>query len=74
MLVLAARVLVSHYRLVVVVDHPAPWVDVRRRDRWRAALVRASVGRTAVWITDDPELADRADRVHELVDGALRET
>jgi len=71
LLVLAARVLVSHYRLLVVVD-PAPWVDVRRRDLWRAALVRASVGRTAIWITDDPELADRADHVHELVGGALR--
>ncbi len=70
-LVLAARVLVSHYRLLVVVD-PSPWVDVRRKDLWRAALVRASVGRTAIWITDDRELADRADRVHELVDGALR--
>ena len=70
-LVLAARALVSHYRLLVVVD-PSPWVDVRRRDLWRATLVRASVGRTAVWITDDRELADRADRVHELVDGALR--
>ena len=71
LLVLAARVLVSHYRLLVVVD-PAPWVDVRRRDLWRAALVRASVGRTAIWITDDPELADRADHVHEMVGGALR--
>jgi len=71
LLVLAARVLVSHYRVLVVVD-PAPWVDARRRDLWRAALVRASVGRTAIWITDDPELADRADYVHELVDGVLR--
>ena len=71
LLVLAARVLVSHYRIVVVVD-PEPWVDSRRGDLWRAALVRASVGRTAIWITADPELADRADYVHELVDGSLR--
>ena len=71
LLVLAARVLVSHYRVVVAVD-PAPWVDLRRKDVWRAALVRASVGRTSIWITNDPELADRADYVHELVDGALR--
>lgn len=71
LLVLAARVLVSHYRLIVVVDS-GPWVDARHMDLWRAALVRASVGRTAVWITDDGELADRADHVHELVDGALR--
>jgi ABC-type transport system involved in cytochrome bd biosynthesis fused ATPase/permease subunit len=73
LLVLAARVLVSHYRLVVVVD-PEPWVDARRGDRWRAALVRASVGRTSIWITGDPELADRADHVHELVEGSLRGT
>jgi len=73
LLVLAARVLVSHYRLVVVVD-PEPWVDARRGDHWRAALVRASVGRTSIWITGDPELADRADHVHELVDGSLRGT
>ena len=71
LLILAARVLISHYRLLVVVD-PAPWVDARRKDLWRAALVRASVGRTAIWITDDDELADRADHVHELVDGSLR--
>lgn len=71
LLVLAARVLVSPYRVVVVVD-PAPWVDQRRRNLWRAALVRASVGRTSIWVTDDPELADRADYVHELVDGSLR--
>jgi ABC-type multidrug transport system fused ATPase/permease subunit len=69
--VLAARVLVSHYRVVVVVD-PIPWVDARSAERWRTALVRASVGRTAVWITTDPELADRADHHHELVDGSLR--
>jgi ABC-type transport system involved in cytochrome bd biosynthesis fused ATPase/permease subunit len=71
LLVLSARVLVSHYRLIVAVD-PEPWVDSRRGDLWRAALVRASVGRTSIWITGDPELADRADYVHELVDGSLR--
>jgi hypothetical protein len=71
LLVLAARALVSHYRLLVVVD-AAPWVDLRHGEIWRAALVRASVGRTAVWITDDRELADRADHVHELVEGSLR--
>lgn len=67
LLVLTARVLVSHYRIVVVVD-PEPWVDARQSEIWRAALVRASVGRTAVLITSDPELADRADHVLELVD------
>jgi hypothetical protein len=72
LLVLAGRVLISHYRMVVVVD-PEPWVDARRGEHWRSALVRASVGRTSIWITGDPELADRADHVHELVDGSLRE-
>jgi ABC-type transport system involved in cytochrome bd biosynthesis fused ATPase/permease subunit len=71
LLVLAARVLVSHYRVVVVLD-PAPWVDLGRKDVWRAALVRASVGRTSIWITGDPELADRAEYVHEFRGGALR--
>ena len=71
LLVLAGRVLVSHYRLVVAVD-PGPWVDSRRTELWRSALVRSSVGRTSVWITNDVELADRAGRVLELVDGSLR--
>jgi predicted ABC-type transport system involved in lysophospholipase L1 biosynthesis ATPase subunit len=71
LLVLAARVLVSHYRLVVAVD-PGPWVDDRRTESWRAALVRASVGRTSVWITNDVELAERAGHVYEYVDGTLR--
>lgn len=70
MLVLAARVLVSPYRVLVAVD-PGPWVDVGRADRWRKALVRASVGRTSVWITGDRDLADRADHVRELVGGSL---
>ena len=71
LLVLAARALTSDYRILVVVD-PGPWVDARRSDLWRAALVRASVGRTAVWITADPELADRAQHVHVLDDGVFR--
>lgn len=73
LLVLAARVLVSPYRVVVVVD-PEPWVDSRHGDLWRAALVRTSVGRTSIWITGDPGLADRADYVHEFVGGALRQS
>ncbi len=68
---LAARVLVSHYRLLVVVD-PVPWADGRAVELWRAAVVRASVGRTAVWITSDAELADRADHRYEFIEGALR--
>jgi ABC-type transport system involved in cytochrome bd biosynthesis fused ATPase/permease subunit len=71
LLLLAARTLTSHYRILVVVD-PGPWVDARRSELWRAALVRTSVGRTAIWITEDPELADRAEHVHELDDGAFR--
>jgi ABC-type transport system involved in cytochrome bd biosynthesis fused ATPase/permease subunit len=61
LLILAARVIPSHYRLVVVVD-PAPWVNLVRAEVWRAAVVRASVGRTAVWLTADRSLATRADR------------
>jgi ABC-type multidrug transport system fused ATPase/permease subunit len=68
---LAARVLVSHHRLLVVVD-PCPWVDARAGELWRAAVVRASVGRTAIWITPDPDLAARADHRCEFVEGALR--
>lgn len=71
LLVLAARVLVSHYRVLVVVD-PGPWVDARLTDLWRAALVRASVGRTAIWITNDVDLADRADHVYEYAQGVLK--
>lgn len=62
LLVLTARVLPSHYRILVVVD-PAPWVNAVRAEVWRAALVRASLGRTSVWITGDRDLARRADRV-----------
>ncbi len=61
LLVLAARVIPSHYRVLVVVD-PTPWVNLVRAEVWRAAVVRASVGRTAVWITGDRGLASRADR------------
>jgi len=69
--VAAARVLPSDYRVVVVVD-PAPWTDPVRRELWRRAVVRASLGRTAVWFTADRELASRADRVMALANGALR--
>ncbi len=71
LLVLAARVLPSAYRMIVVVD-PMPWTDAVRREIWRGAVVRASVGRTAIWITADRELAARADRVLELRHGSLR--
>jgi ABC-type protease/lipase transport system fused ATPase/permease subunit len=69
--VAAARVLPSDYRVVVVVD-PAPWTDPVRRELWRRAVVRASLGRTAIWFTGDRELASRADRVMALANGALR--
>ncbi len=71
LLVAVARVIPSSYRLVVVVD-PMPWVNAVRGEVWRAALVRASVGRTAVWITPDRELARRATRRMEYRQGALR--
>ena len=47
LLVLAARVIPSSYHLVVVVD-PMPWVNAVRGELWRSAVVRASVGRTAL--------------------------
>ncbi len=71
LLLLAARVIPSHYRVVVVVD-PMPWVNAVTGQRWRSAVVRASVGRTAVWITSDRELASRADRVVQFRGSALR--
>lgn len=72
LLVQAARVMVSHYRIVLVVD-PSPWVNTVLGEIWRRAVVRASVGRTALWITSDRELARRADRVLVLRAGVLVE-
>jgi len=71
LLVLAARVIPSSYRLLVVVD-PMPWVDAVRGESWRAAVVRTSVGRTAIWLTSDRDLALRATHVMEYRQGALR--
>jgi len=71
LLVLAARVIPSHYRIVVVLD-PMPWVNAVRGELWRSAVVRASVGRTALWITADRTLAERADRVVIYRSGSLR--
>jgi predicted ABC-type transport system involved in lysophospholipase L1 biosynthesis ATPase subunit len=71
LLVLIARVVPSSYRVVVVVD-PMPWVNAVRGELWRTAVVRASVGRTAIWITPDRELASRAHHVVEYRHGALR--
>ena len=59
MLVLVARVIPSPFRLLVVVD-PMPWVNAVRGELWRTAVVRASVGRTSIWITPDRDLAGRA--------------
>jgi hypothetical protein len=71
LLVLVARVIPSPYRLLVVVD-PMPWVNAVRGELWRTAIVRASVGRTSVWITPDRVLASRAGLVMEYRQGALR--
>ena len=71
LLVLAARVIPSSYHVVVVVD-PMPWVNAVRGELWRSAVVRASVGRTAVWLTPDRDLASRASHVVEYRQGALR--
>jgi hypothetical protein len=48
------------------------WIDAEQQERWRRAVVRASVGRTAVWLTSDRELAERANHVLEYRNGALR--
>jgi predicted ABC-type transport system involved in lysophospholipase L1 biosynthesis ATPase subunit len=69
--VLAARVIPSEYRVLVVVD-PMQWVNMVRGEMWRAAVVRASVGRTSVWITADRELARRASRTMVFRQGSLR--
>jgi ABC-type transport system involved in cytochrome bd biosynthesis fused ATPase/permease subunit len=71
MLLITARVLPSHYRVLVVVD-PVPWVNAVRAERWRSAVVRASVGRTAVWLTPDRDLASRAGQIFEFRQGSLR--
>jgi hypothetical protein len=72
LLVLAGRVMPSSYRLLVVVD-PVPWVDSTRAERWRSAVVRSSVGRTAIWITPDRELASRASSSLAFRQGAFRQ-
>jgi predicted ABC-type transport system involved in lysophospholipase L1 biosynthesis ATPase subunit len=71
LLVLMARVIPSSYHVVVVVD-PMPWVNAVRGELWRSAVVRASVGRTAIWLTPDRDLAARANHVVEYRHGALR--
>jgi len=71
LLVLAARVIPSAYHMVVVVD-PMPWVNAVRGELWRSAVVRASVGRTVIWLTPDRDLAARASHVVEFRQGALR--
>ncbi len=67
----AARVIPSDYRLLVVADQ-VPWVDPEHRELWRRSVVRASLGRTAIWFTADRELASRADRAIVLSHGNLR--
>jgi hypothetical protein len=72
LLVLMARVIPSSYRVVVVVD-PMPWVNAMRGELWRTAVVRGSVGRTAIWLTPDRDLAARASHVVQYRHGALRQ-
>jgi len=71
LLLQAGRVLLSEYRVVLVVD-PMVWVNAVRGEMWRASVVRASVGRSAIWITPDRALAQRADTVLEFKHGTLR--
>jgi predicted ABC-type transport system involved in lysophospholipase L1 biosynthesis ATPase subunit len=70
MLVAVGRALVSHARIVVVAD-PRPWVDEAAAEQWRRAIVRASVGRTALWLTTDRQLARRADRRGTVTGGRI---
>lgn len=71
MQIAAARVFPSDYRVMVVADQ-VPWVDPEHRELWRRCVVRASIGRTAIWFTADRELASRADRAMVLSHGNLR--
>ena len=71
LLVLTARVIPSPFRALVLVD-PMPWVNAVRGELWRSAVVRASVGRTAIWLTPDRGLAERASLVLQFTQGALR--
>ncbi len=69
--VVAARVLPSNYRVVVVLD-PMPWSNAVRGELWRSTVVRSSLGRTSVWITADRDLAGRADDTVVFRNGTLR--
>jgi ABC-type transport system involved in cytochrome bd biosynthesis fused ATPase/permease subunit len=69
--VAAARVIPSDYRVVVALD-PMPWTNPVRGELWRSSVVRASIGRTALWITPDRDLAARADRAVVFRGGSLR--
>ncbi len=71
MQIAVARVIPSDYRVMVVADQ-VPWVDPEHRELWRRCVVRASIGRTAIWFTADRELASRADRAMVLSHGNLR--
>ena len=62
LLLLAGRVVPAEYR-VPVVPAPVCWLNAVQGELWRAAVVRASVGRTALWITTDRDLAARAFQV-----------
>jgi len=70
LLLQTARIIPSHYRILVVID-PEPWVNRVRAEMWRSAVVRASTGRTAVWITPDRDLASRAEHCLEWRHGRL---
>lgn len=69
----AARVIPSSYRVIVALD-PMPWINPVRGGIWRAALLRACLGRTSIVLTADRELAGCMDRVLLYRHGNLRET
>lgn len=72
MLVQAARIIPSTYRVLIAVD-PMPWVNAVRGGLWRAALLRACLGRTSIVLTADRELAACMDRVMYFRHGSLRD-
>lgn len=72
MMLQLARVAVSSFRVLIVMD-PMLWFDPVRAEIRRSAIVRASVGRTAVWLTPDRDLARRADRTVLFSHGTLRD-
>ncbi len=72
LLVEAARIIPSTYRILIAVD-PMHWVNPVHGGLWRAALIRACLGRTSIVLTADRELAECMDRIMFFRHGRLSE-